>query len=328
MTHLPNTSVSLTRRRLLKSGLTIAGGALIAPALPSWVARPSAAVLPQAADPLAPMRAQFAAVPISISKLTDTLAMLSGPGGNMVVMTGPDGKIVVDTFVQSVWDKLKAALDQLGPAKITSLIDTHWHFDHTDNNANFRKAGAVVLAHENTKKRMGQSHELLGMKLAPSPEEAWPTQTFAGRHTLNANGETVQLAHVPPAHTDTDITIRFQKANVLHMGDLYFEGMYPFIDAGTGGTINGMIAAATATLKTVDGKTTIVPGHGPAGNQASLTKFRDMMATVRERVEKLKKEGRTVEEAVAAAPTKDLDETWGKGFLQPNQFVTIVYNTL
>jgi glyoxylase-like metal-dependent hydrolase (beta-lactamase superfamily II) len=318
---------SITRRQLLKGGFAFAGSALIAPAIPAWIARPSAAALQQAADPLAQMRAQVGAIPIQATKLTDRLTLLAGPGGNVAVLHGPDGKIVVDTFMQPAWTSLKQMLDGLGNGKIT-LIDTHWHFDHTDNNENFRKAGAAIVAHENTKKRMSETHELLGMKFLPSPPDALPTQTFGARHSITANGEQIALAHVPPAHTDTDITIHFQKANVLHLGDLFFNGIYPFIDASTRGSINGMIAASNAVLKTADAQTKIVPGHGPLGDRAALTSFRDMMVTVRDRVQKLKKEGKTLEEVVAATPTKDLDETWGKGFMQPNMFVTLVYNTL
>jgi glyoxylase-like metal-dependent hydrolase (beta-lactamase superfamily II) len=321
-------STSISRRRAIRQGFVLVGGAVIAPALPAWLSRPAAATLQQADDPLAQARAQFGAPPIETVKLSDRLALLMGPGGNVLVLHGPDGKVVVDTFVQTAWDKLRQALDGLGATKVTSVIDTHWHFDHSDNNGNFRKLGAAIVAHDNTKKRMSQSHELLGMKFPPSPPDALPTQTFAQKHAVSANGEQIALAHVPPAHTDTDITIRFQKANVLHLGDLFFNGMYPFIDASTGGSIGGMIAAADAVLKTVDAQTRIVPGHGPLADQAALTTFRDMMVTVRDRVQKLKKEGRTLPETVAAAPTKDLDAVWGKGFLQPDMFVTIVYNTL
>lgn len=315
----------ITRRQILQGSVALAGSALI----PAWVARPLGAALQQAtADPLAQARAQMGAIPITTVKLSDSLVMLSGPGGNVVVLNGSDGKIVVDTFVLPAWDGLKQALDGLGSGKITSLIDTHWHFDHTDNNGAFRKAGAGIIAHENTKKRLTESHELLGMKFPPAPPDALPTQTFANRLSLTANGEQIALAHRAPAHTDTDITIRFQKANVLHMGDLFFNGFYPFFDSSTGGNINGMIAISTQVLKEVDATTKIVPGHGPLGDQAALRRSVDMMVTVRDRVQKLKKAGRTLEEVVAAAPTKDLDATWGKGFLQPNQFVTIVYNAL
>jgi glyoxylase-like metal-dependent hydrolase (beta-lactamase superfamily II) len=254
--------------------------------------------------------------------------MLSGPGGNVVILNGPDGKIVVDSFVQPAWPGLKQVLDSLGTARITALVDTHWHFDHSDNNENFRKAGATVLAHANTKKRLSETHELLGMRFPPAPAGALPTETFTNTHSLTANGEQVALGHVPPAHTDTDIYIRFAKANVLHLGDLFFNGIYPFIDGGTGGSINGMIRGVDTCLGLADGSTKIVPGHGPLADKAALTSFRDMLVTVRDRVQKLKTSGRTLEQVVAENPTKEFDPTWGKGFMPPAMFVGIVYNTL
>lgn len=261
-------------------------------------------------------------------KLTDSLTMLSGPGGNVVVLNGPDGKIVVDSFVQPAWPELKKMLDGLGNGRITTLIDTHWHFDHSDNNENFRKAGAAVLAHANTKKRLTETHELLGMRFPPAPAAALPTETFTSTHSLTANGEQVALGHIPPAHTDTDIYIRFAKGNVLHLGDVFFNGIYPFIDAGTGGSINGMVRGVETCLKLADGSTKIVPGHGPLADKAALTSFRDMLVTVRDRVQKLKTSGRTLEQVVAENPTKEFDPTWGKGFMPPPMFIGIVYNTL
>ncbi len=283
---------------------------------------------PPPADPIAQMRATLGATPIETVKLTDNLVMLSGPGGNVAVLYGPDGKVVVDSFVQTAWEKLKQSLDALNNARVTSLIDTHWHFDHVDNNQKFRQAGAEIVAHENTKKRMSETHDLLGMHFTPAPAEALPTQTFGAAHEMTANGEALELMHVPPAHTDTDIFIRYTKANVLHMGDVFFNGIYPFIDQSTGGSINGMIAGAERGLKLADGSTKIVPGHGPLADRAALAKSRDMLVTVRDRVQKLKASGRPLEDAIAAKPTKDLDEIWGKGFMPPDNFVTIVYSTL
>jgi cyclase len=230
--------------------------------------------------------------------------------------------------VQPAWTNLKAALDKMGNQRIATVIDTHWHFDHADNNAAFHTAGAAIVAHDNTKKRLSESHDLLGAKFPPAPAEALPTQTFSATRRLEANGDTLMLGYIQPAHTDTDIHIKFQKANVLHLGDVFFNGMYPFIDASTGGSINGMINGATTSMKHADGSTKIVPGHGPLGDLASLSKYRDMLVTVRDRVAKLKKSGQTVKEVIAAAPTKDLDATWGKGFMQPADFLAIVYNTL
>ena len=278
-------------------------------------------------DLLAQRRAQSGAIPIATQKLADNLLMLSGPGGNVAVLSGPDGLVVVDTFVQPAWPALKKTLDGLG-APIKAAIDTHWHFDHSDNNANLRQAGAVVIAHANTAKRLSERLEVLGMKFEPAPEAARPSQTFTDSHRLVANGESVELGYFPPAHTDTDIYIRFPRANVLHVGDTYFNGGYPFLDVVTGGNIGGMIDAANRALKLADRSTKIIPGHGPLGSMETLTSYRDMLVTVRDRVQKLKASGRKVEEVVAEKPTADLDGAWGKGFMPPDMFVTLVYSTL
>jgi glyoxylase-like metal-dependent hydrolase (beta-lactamase superfamily II) len=286
-------------------------------------------VVPQAAaDSAAAMRQQMGAIPIASTPLADKLTMLSGPGGNVVVLNGPDGKLVVDTFVRNVWDKLKPLLDGMGAAPIKAAIDTHWHLDHSDGNENFRAAGAELIAHQNTPKRLAESHDLLGMHFDPRPAAAMPTRTFAAKESLDLNGEQVHLAYVAPAHTDTDIYIHFAKGNVLHMGDLFFNGTYPFIDFSTGGNVGGMIAASDSLLQMVDDRTKVVPGHGPLGDKAALTRYREMLVTVRDRVQKLKTAGDTLEQAIAKKPTADLDEQWGKGFMTADAFVTVVYKTI
>jgi glyoxylase-like metal-dependent hydrolase (beta-lactamase superfamily II) len=265
--------------------------------------------------------------------------MFDGPGGSVVVLNGSDGKFVVDTFVAPAWPRLKEALDGLGNTPLKYVIDTHWHFDHTDNNAPLHAAGATVLAHENTKKRMSEPHDLpvlyrgadgalAGLHFDPSPAEALPQQTFATSYQLRANDEILALQHVDPAHTDSDIYVHFQKANVISMGDLFFNGMYPYIDPGTGGTITGMIAAADKILSLADNHTKIVAGHGPLGNKADLTKSREMLITSRDRVQKLKSAGKSAQEAVAEKPFADLDPVWGKGIINADQWVQVVYLTL
>jgi glyoxylase-like metal-dependent hydrolase (beta-lactamase superfamily II) len=319
--------ISINRRDLLRGGLIAAGSVVLAPFDFAAVAQQAAA---PPTDPVAAARAGMAAAPIQIQRLTDTLTMLSGPGGNVVVLNGRDGKIVVDTFIQGAWDKLKQSLDGMGTAPVKAAIDTHWHFDHADNNAEFRKIGAAVIAHENTPKRMSQTHELkaLGMTFPPSPPEALPTQTFKDTHTIDANGDQITLGYIPPAHTDTDITVRFAKANVLHMGDLFFNGTYPFIDASTRGNINGMIGSAGRALQMADDRTKIVPGHGPLGDRAALQKYRTMLLSIRDRVRAEKVKGSTLEMVQAAKPTAEFDAEWGKGMMGANDFVALVYNTL
>ena len=323
-----------TRREMLRNSAGFAGSALLAQFFPASLLsagvpgrRQQAATAPT--DRLAAMRAQMGAAPIQAQPLAENLTLLSGPGGNVVVLNGPDGKVVVDTFLLPAWPKLKEALDRLGNAPLKTVIDTHWHFDHTDNNANLHAAGATVLAHENTKTRMAESHDsaLMGLHIPASPADALPQQTFSSSYKLEANGEILMLQHFQPAHTDTDIYIHFQKANVIHMGDTFFNGFYPVIDTSTGGKVNGMLAAADKILSMADNNTKIVPGHGPLGNKADLSKCRDMLVVARDRVQKLKAAGKSAEEIVASKPLADLDAAWGH-MLTSDIFVQMIYSSL
>jgi cyclase len=332
-----------SRREILRGSVTLAGSAFLAHLFPATLLRASAAgygqQTPSPADLLASMRAKFNAAPLKTQRLGEDVTMLSGPGGSVAVLNGPDGKFVVDTFVAPAWPRLKEALDGLGNAPVKYVIDTHWHFDHTDNNARLHAAGATVLAHENAKTRMSEPHDLpvlyrgpdgalAGLHFDPSPAKALPQQTFGDTYKLQANGESLVLQHVAPAHTDTDIYVHFEKANVIQMGDLFFNSMYPYIDPGTGGTITGMIAAADRILSLADNDTKIVAGHGPLGDKAQLTRFRDMLVTSRDRVEKLKSAGKSAQDAVAEKPFADLDPVWGCGIINGEQWVQIVYLTL
>jgi cyclase len=322
-----------TRREMLLAAAGLTGGALAARLFPAAIvhaATPGFPQQPSAADRVAGMRAQFGGMPIQAQPLTDNITLLSGPGGNVVVLNGADGKLMGDTFVQPAWPHLKDALDAIGRAPVKTAIDTHWHFDHSDNNASLRAAGATLVAHVNTKKRMSESHTLavLNLTFAPSPAEALPQQTFTQNYKITMNGETVSLVHVPPAHTDSDIYIHFEKGNVLQTGDIFFNGMFPYIDDGTGGSLSGTIAGAATLLAAADNNTKIVPGHGALGNKADLTKYRDMLTTVRDRLQKLKSSGKSVDEAVAAKPIDDLDPVWGKGLFNAATFIQIAYPAL
>ena len=281
----------------------------------------------QAAPTVAQRRALIGKSPIVSTRLTDTLSLLSGPGGNVVVLDGADGKVVVDTFVTPAWGALKDALGRIGSAPVKTVLDTHWHFDHADNNDSFRKEGAVVLAHANTPKRMSETHVVMGMEMTPVAKDVLPTQTFTTTHVIDVSGERIEAGAIPPAHTDTDIYVHFTKANVLHLGDVYFNGGYPFIDTSTGGNIDGQIAGATLGLKIGDSATRVVPGHGPISDKTALANYRDMMVTVRDRVKKLKASGRTIDEAIAERPTADLDAAWGS-FMAPAAFIRTVFETV
>jgi len=323
-----------TRRQMLQTAGAFAGGTVLAQLFPKSVAAAFPGYVGQAGatptDELAAARARFGKVPIESTKLAGNLTMFSGPGGNVVALNGADGKLLVDTFTQMAWDRFKKIMDDLGKAPLKFVIDTHWHWDHTDNNANVHAAGAALIAHENTRKRLSQTHDLkfLNLHFYPSPAAALPQHTFEASYQMHFNGEHLTLGHIAPAHTDSDIYVHFQKANVLHLGDVFFNGIYCYIDGGTGGRVGGMIAGANKMLAMVDNNTKIVPGHGALGNKTDLKNFRDMLETAHDRIQKLKSAGKSMQETVAAKPLADLDPVWGKGFLNGDTFVQVVYTTL
>jgi glyoxylase-like metal-dependent hydrolase (beta-lactamase superfamily II) len=308
----------------------LSAGAVIDALIPHELARAvTRSRMQQPQDRTAAFRAQIGAVPIQAQQLGEKLTLLSGPGGNVVVLHGADGLIVVDTFVAPAWPRLEESLKGLGtPVKF--VINTHWHFDHTDNNAPLHAGGATVVAHENTKRRMSEPQHIaiLDLDFPPSPAAALPQRVFKDGYKLAANGERLEVAHVPPAHTDTDVIVRFEQANVLHAGDVFFNGRYPLIDGSTGGRVDGMIEASDHLLHLADGDTKIVPGHGPLATRADLVKYRDMLATAADRVRKLKASGKSLDESIAAKPFTDLDGDWGSGRFKGDDFVKIVYLTL
>ena len=325
-----------TRRDILRTGSMLAGAGVLSGLMPSSLfSQPKARTanlqqVASSADRLTQMKAQWAGMPLVTAKLRDNIYLLSGPGGNMVVLTGADGKVLVDSGIAAAAPKIKDAMDGFGGAPLKVLINTHWHFDHTDGNEAMHQAGAVIIAHENTRKRLStpQDIALLSLHFDPAPPAAWPQQTFTEGTKLYLNGDQLTLAYFQPAHTDSDICVRYENGNVLHMGDVWFNGTYPLIDASSGGNIGGMIAGTARGVGLADADTKIVPGHGPVGDKAALAKHHDMLVTVRDRVQALKAAGKSKDEAVAAKPTADLDGTWGKGSINGDLFTTLVYTTL
>ncbi|GDX39912.1 cyclase [Armatimonadota bacterium] len=264
---------------------------------------------------------------IKVEKLTDDISLLIGVGGNIAVLVGKEGVLQIDAGNPGTSPQQVAGLKELTDKPVTTLINTHWHGDHTGGNADMAKAGSRIFAHDNTRKRLSSEQfiEAFNSKVPASPEIALPILTFNRRMTLYHGGEELHMTNVPPAHTDTDIFIHFVKANVLHAGDLFFNGMYPFIDSSTKGWIGGMVGAADKILAVVNDKTKIIPGHGPLATKEQFKQYRDMLVTVHERITPLVKSGKSVEDTVAAKPLADLDDKWGKGFMKPDVFVKIVY---
>jgi cyclase len=269
-------------------------------------------------------------VQIRTTKLTDSVYMLEGEGGNIGVLAGADGVLLVDDQFGPLTERILAAIRAFCDKPVRFVVNTHWHYDHTSGNENFAQAGAVIVAHENVRRRLSvvQPIEFFNKPYGPMPPAGLPALTFIETVTFQLNGDETTAFHVPDAHTDGDAIVHFTKANVVHMGDVYFAGIYPFIDYGTGGTAKGYIAALDRVLAIADDDTKIIPGHGPLSNKKELMAYRTMVATIAQRVEDMMKSGRTLQEIIAAEPTRDFDAVWGKGFLKPGQFVEVVYRSL
>jgi len=282
------------------------------------------------ADFLEQMRKTMAAIPPVSSKLTDQLYLISGPGGNIAVLNSPEGKLAVDSGIAGASSAILTQIDSYGTEPLRVLVNTHWHFDHTDGNEAFRKKGALIVAHDNVRKRMGAAQDIdfFHIRVAASPAGALPENTFSSGTTLNLGGEEAIVTHVDPAHTDSDSFIKFVHGNVIHGGDLIFSASFPFIDYSTGGRIEGMIAAADRILPLTDSTTKIIPGHGPVMNATALKEYRDMLADIAARIGALKKQGKDLNATVAAKPTGKYDEKWGKGMLNGDSFTRVVFNSI
>jgi cyclase len=272
----------------------------------------------------------FSKVEIQPTKVAEGVYMLTGAGGNIGLAVGEDAVFLIDDQFAPLTEKIRAAIAAITDKPVRFIVNTHWHFDHTGGNENFGQAGVLIVAHENVRKRMSSEQFIkdLDMKFPPSPKAALPVITFTDAATFHLNGDDIAAVHVPPAHTDGDSLVHFRKANVIHMGDTFFNGFYPFFDMSSGGSLDGMIAVAERALSMSDASTKIIPGHGPLGDRKALESYLTMLKTARERVKKLVDAGKTADEAVAAKPLADLDATWGKGFLPPDRFLRMLHASL
>lgn len=270
------------------------------------------------------------AAPIKTTRIAGSVSMLEGVGGNIGVSSGPDGIVIIDDQYAVMSDNIRNALQALGPQPLKFIVNTHWHGDHTGGNEGFGKAGAVIVAHDNVRKRMSteQFIKAFGLKVPASPAAALPVITFAEAVTFHLNGDEISVTHVEAGHTDGDSIVLFKKANVLHTGDLFTNGTYPFIDVSSGGSIDGVIANVGRLINSVDDDTRIIPGHGPLGDRQALIAYRDMLSTVRGRLKAAIQRGDSLAKIQSDKPTADLDAVWGKGFLKPEQFVAIVHASL
>jgi cyclase len=260
------------------------------------------------AAPASAQMPDFTKTQIKVERLAPGVAVLFGEGGNIGVSFGEDGNILVDDQYAPLTPKILAAVAALDPDPVKFVVNTHWHFDHSGGNENLGKAGAVIVAHDNVRKRMSTDQFMAAFKrrFPPSPKAALPVVTFAQGVTIHLNGDELQIVHVPHAHTDGDALIYFRRAKVLHMGDTFVRKvMLPFIDLSSGGSIDGLIAASRTALALVPEDVKIIPGHGPIATKADLRAYLAMLEDVRGKVAAARSAGRSLDQVKAmkiAAP--------------------------
>ncbi len=268
----------------------------------------------------------FDKVEVKVEKLSATTYVLFGAGGNIGVSVGDDALFIIDDQYAPLTPKILAALKTITDKPVKFVLNTHWHGDHTGGNENMGNAGALIVAHENVRKRLSSEQfiALFKSKVPPAPKAALPMVTFSSDVTFHLNGDEIFSFHVAKAHTDGDTVVQFKNSNVIHMGDLFFNRWYPFIDVSSGGHPDGVIAAADRVLAMANDSTKIIPGHGPVATKVDLKAYRDMLVTVTGRIKAFVKAGKTLEEITAAKPTAEFDEVWGKQFLQAGRFVEML----
>ncbi|MBD9508156.1 MBL fold metallo-hydrolase [Ensifer sp. ENS10] len=275
------------------------------------------------------IRDAAAKTPINVHKMRAGVSILEGSGGNIAVLTGADGKVLIDGGITASRPRLLEALAGLGKEPIRHLINTHWHFDHTDGNEWLNGEGAAILAHENTRKHLMEvvKVEDWDFEFPRPPLAAVPSETVGDEMSLKLDKSTLMLKHHPNAHTDGDISVSFGEADIVHTGDLYWNGIYPFIDYSTGGGIDGTIKAVEDILSKVTAETIVIPGHGqPLSKKSELDDYRTMLVDIRGNVAKLKAEGKPIDEVIAAKPTAAFDAKWGQFVISPEFFTRLVYH--
>lgn len=272
----------------------------------------------------------FANVEIKTIPVGDGIYMLQGAGGNIGISAGDDGVFMIDDQFSPLTPRILEAIAKISDKPVKFMINTHWHYDHTGGNENLGKIGVIIVAHDNVYKRLRTDQFMKDFNLAvpATPKAGLPVVTFNDAVTFHMNGLQIKAHHMKNAHTDGDSIIIFKDRNIIHTGDIFFNGFYPYIDADSGGSIYGMIKATAHILEHSDDKTRIMPGHGPLASMQDLQDYHDMLVQVVATIIPLTKKGLTLTEATKLNPLKDLNEEWGDGFLNPDSFLKTIYQTI
>lgn len=272
-------------------------------------------------------QADLEKVEIKAEEIAPGVAVLFGAGGNIGVSYGPDATVLIDDQFAPLSKKIEAAVATLGAAPVKYVVNTHWHYDHTGGNENFGKTGATIFAHDNVRVRMAGGGTIAGTVSPPAPKEALPVVTYSQGMRFNINGDTIALAYLGGGHTDGDSVVLWKEKNVVHMGDLFMTiSSFPFVDRASGGDVYNLMRTLDLVLSTIDGETKVIPGHGPMSDKAGLTAWRAMIGQAVARVEALHKEGKTLEQAVAAKPLADFNRE--DGFIKGDAFVRAIWASL
>lgn len=273
---------------------------------------------------------RFAQVQIETISVSEGVYMLIGAGGNIGLSIGEDGIFMIDDQYAPLSEKILSAVSDIDDREIKFLVNTHYHGDHTGGNEAIGEQGALIIAHENVRERMStdQFRAIFDQTIPASSDASLPVVTFTDELTFHWNADTIRVIHVAPAHTDGDSILHFEKANVIHMGDNFFNGYYPFIDVGSGGDINGIISAGYQALSLANGNTKIIPGHGPLSDAIGLSSWLDMLKVARTNMQNLINQGLSEDQALAARPTSEFDDSYGGGFMNPENFNRLLYQSL
>lgn len=281
---------------------------------------PGADLLAQPAD----------SVSIQVEPIRNGVYMLGGRGGNIGLVVGADRVLMIDTQFAPLSERILEAVASVTDQPVRYVLNTHWHADHTDGNANMAAAGALIFAHDNVLARLSSEQNSLFFERTtpPAPLAARPVLTFNERLELQLGGVSARMFHVPAAHTDGDVVVHLPEANVIHTGDIVFYGLYPFIDVDSGGNLPGVIAAVAQIAELADESTVIIPGHGPLINREQLLAYGRMLSTVHDRLRAAIDAGQSLEQIQAAGITAEFDAEWGGGFIPPERWVALLYRSL